>query len=347
MPAKAGMTGDGVGVLPTCGHGASTRWTSAIDPMQTIGAGSFKIRPTDAGQGDAMLVALFVPLGLAILAYVLIMFRAAVRNRALPTAEAIALGVVTNFFDTLGIGSFAPTMAWFKFRRLVPDRLIPSTMLVGHTPPSMAQAVIFLALLGVFVDPVLLVGCVLALLMGALLGAPLVAGTRVWIVQAVVGFALLIAAAFYALANLHMMPAGGNASSLPLVLTIAAIAANFVFGVLLNFGVGNYAPTLAMLSLMGMDPRLSFPIMAGGAALAAGGASVRHIAIGEVNLRIALGLAIGGIPAVLVAAFLVKSMSVDVLRWLVILVVLYASGVMLRAAAAGRRDMRSPLPSLA
>ena len=47
---------------------------------------------------------------------------------------------------------------------------------------------------------------------------------------------------------------------------IVAIAANFGFGVLLNFGVGNYAPTLVMLSLMGMDPRLCFPIMAGCAA---------------------------------------------------------------------------------
>ena len=48
------------------------------------------------------------------------------------------LGAITNFFDTLGIGSFAPTMAWFKLRKLVPDRLIPCTMLVGHTPPTLA-----------------------------------------------------------------------------------------------------------------------------------------------------------------------------------------------------------------
>jgi uncharacterized membrane protein YfcA len=122
---------------------------------------------------------------------------------------------------------------------------------------------------------------------------------------------------------------------LPWPLTFVAIAANFGFGVLLNFGVGNYAPTLAMFSLMGMDPRLCFPIMAGGAALAATGASVGHIARGEVDLRIAIGLALGGVPAVLVAAFLVKSMPVDVLRWLVIVVVLCAAFAMLRSAARG------------
>jgi uncharacterized membrane protein YfcA len=139
------------------------------------------------------------------------------------------------------------------------------------------------------------------------------------------------------MSNLHLMPGGGTASSLPLPLTAAAIAANFVFGILLNFGVGNYAPTLAMLSLMGMDPRLCFPIMAGGAALAATGASVGHIARGEVDLRVAVGLAIGGVPAVFVAAFVVKAMSVDLLRWLVIVVVLYAAFVMLRSAL---RDSR-------
>jgi uncharacterized membrane protein YfcA len=285
-----------------------------------------------------MLIALLVPLALAILIFGGILMRSAIAQRATPDLESIGVGAVVNFFDTLGIGSFAPTMAWFKFRKLVSDRLIPPTMLVGLTPPSMMQAAIFLILLGVFVDPVLLVGCVLALLMGGLLGAPLVARSRVWVVQLVVAIALTIAAALYAMTNLELMPGGGTASSLPLPLMVIAIAANFVFGVLLNFGIGNYAPTLVMLSLMGMDPRLCFPIMAGGAALTGAGASIRHIMIGEIDMRIVLGLAIGGIPAVLVAAFLVKTMPLEALRWLVFVVVLYAAAVMFRAAILGRRE---------
>ncbi|MDB5737288.1 MAG: anion permease [Sphingomonas bacterium] len=285
-----------------------------------------------------MLIALLIPLALAATVYALILLRAAIIRRVLPLPEAIALGAITNFFDTLGIGSFAPTMVWIKFRKLVPDRLIPCTMLAGHALPSMAQAVVFLVLLGVYLDPVLLVGCVLALLMGALMGAPLAARALAWIVQLVVGFALLLAAAFYARANLHLMPGGGTAASLSLPLLIVAIAANFLFGILLNFGVGNYAPTLAMLSLMGMDPRLSFPIMAGGAALAGSAASTRHVLIGKIDLRIATGLAIGGIPAVLFAAFIVRSMPIELLRWLVIFVVVYAAAVMLRSAFVNRRQ---------
>jgi uncharacterized membrane protein YfcA len=284
-----------------------------------------------------LLIALLLPLGLGTIVYAISLFRAVIARRAKPRAETLALGAVVNFLDTLGIGSFAPTMAWLKFRRLVPDRIIPCTMLVGLTLPTMVEAVIFLILLGVSVDPVLLVGCVIAVLLGAVLGVPLAARARVAVVQTVVGVALIVAAILYAMSNLHLMPGGGTASSLSLPLTIAAIAANFVFGILLNFGVGNYAPTLAMLSLMGMDPRLCFPIMAGGAALAATGASVGHIARGEVDLRVAVGLAIGGVPAVFVAAFVVKAMSVDLLRWLVIVVVLYAAFVMLRSAL---RDSR-------
>ena len=284
-----------------------------------------------------MLVALLVPLGLAILFFTFFLVRTALAQRAGPKPEAVLLGAIVSFFDTLGIGSFAPTTAWLKFRRMVPDRLIPPTMLVGLTPPAMTESVIFLILLGVMVDPVLLFGCAIAVLLGGLIGAPLVAQARVWVVQLVVAIGLILAAIAYAMTNLHLFPGGGTAASLPLGLTIAAIAANFAFGVLLNFGVGNYAPTLVTLSLMGMDPRLVFPIMAAGAAVMGAGACVRHIQMGHMDLKVVVGLAIGGIPAVLVAAFIVKTMPLELLRWLVIVVVLYAAAIMFRAAMSGRR----------
>ena len=288
-----------------------------------------------------MLIALLVPLCLAILLFAGVLIRAAIERRALPRAEAIALGAVVSFFDTLGIGSFAPTAAWMKFRKMVPDKLLPPTMLVGLTPPAMTESIIFLILLGVMVDPVLLFGSAIAVLVGGLIGAPLVAKARVWIVQFVVAIGLFLAAAAYAMTNLHLFPGGGTAAGLSPGLTIVAIIASFGFGILLNFGVGNYAPTLVMLSLMGMDPRLCFPIMAGGAALMGAGAGARHIQLGTTDLRVVLGLAIGGIPAVLVAAFIVKTMPIETLRWLVIIVVLYAAAIMVRAAVVGRREHRS------
>ena len=285
-----------------------------------------------------MLIALLVPLLLAILFFTFFLVRAAIAARAKPTIESLLLGAVVSFFDTLGIGCFAPTTAWFKFRKMVPDRLIPPTLVVGLTPPAMAESVIFLILLGVKVDPVLLFGCALAVLLGGLVGAPLVAKARVWIIQGVVAIGLVLAALAYAATNLNLMPGGGTASALPMGLTILAIMANFGFGVLLNFGVGNYAPTLVTLSLMGMNPRLIFPIMAAGAAVMGAGACVRHIQMGRMDLRVVVGLAVGGVPAVLVAAYIVKGMDLVVLRWLVIVVVLYAAAIMGRAAWLGRSE---------
>jgi uncharacterized membrane protein YfcA len=288
-----------------------------------------------------LLVALLVPLGLAILLFTFVLVRAALAQRARPNGEAMALGSVVCFFDTLGIGSFAPTTAWFKFRKMVPDRLIPPTMLVGLTPPVMVESIIFLMKLGVKVDPVLLFGSAIAVLLGGLLGAPLVARARVWIVQLTVAVGLILAAIAYAMTNLDLMPGGGTAAGLPPALTIISIVASFGFGVLLNFGVGNYAPTLVFLSLMGMDPRLCFPVMAGGAALMGAGAGAKHIQIGQIDLKVVLGLAIGGIPGVLIAAYRVVTMPLVVLRWLVIVVVVYAAAVMFRASLLGRREGKS------
>ena len=288
-----------------------------------------------------MLIAILVPLGLSVLLLGAILIRAAWAQKAVPTAESLVLGAIVSFFDTLGIGCFAPTTAWFKFRKMVPDRLIPPTMLVGLTSGAMVESVIFLILLGVYLDPVLLFGCSIAVLMGGLVGAPLVARARVWIVQLIVSIGLVLAAAAYAMTNLHLFPGGGTATGLPLGLTILAITFNFGFGILLNFGVGNYAPTLVILSLMGMNPRLCFPIMAVGASLMGAGASVRHIQIGQIDLRIVMGLAIGGIPAVLVAALIVKTMPLEILRWLVLVVVLYTATVMARAAWQGRREHKA------
>lgn len=201
----------------------------------------------------------------------------------------------------------------------------------------MAQALIFLVLLGVRVDPWLIIGCSAAMIVGGVLGVPIALRSPIRLVQAIVGVALLMAALFYILSNLGLMPAGGIATSLSPPHFAAAIAAHLLFGILISFGVGNYAPTLAILSLMGMDPRLAFPIMACAASFVGCASAARIVGDRSIDLRIALGLTLGAIPAVLIAAFLVRDMPVTMLRWLVAGVVTYA-GVTLLIAAARRAD---------
>lgn len=265
--------------------------------------------------------------------FTIVLLRTAIkRGEIRPNAEAIGLGAVTNFFDTLGIGSFATTTAWLKFRGLVPDSFIPATLNVGHALPTVAQSAIFLVILGVHVDPVLLASCIIAAVAGALVGAPIVVRTPVRLVQGVVGVALLIAASLYAMGNLNLMPTGGVAASLASPDMYIAIAAHFLLGALMAFGIGLYAPSLILLSLLGLDPRLAFPIMASACAFLMPTTGFSFMRTDRIDLKIILGIALGGIPAVLVAAFVVKEMPIVWLRWGVVVVVLYAALLLLRSA---------------
>jgi uncharacterized membrane protein YfcA len=279
------------------------------------------------------IVILLAALAILVLAFVSVLLAAARRRGELrPNVESIGLGAVTNFFDTLGIGSFAPTTAWLKFRRMVPDSFIPATLNVGHALPTIAQSAIFLVILGVHVDPMLLASCIIAAVAGAVVGVPLVIRAPVQVVQAVVGVALLIAAGLYAMSNLDLMPIGGDATSLPALQMTVAVAVHFILGALMAFGIGLYAPSLILLSLLGLDPRLAFPIMASACAFLMPTTGFKFMRTDRIDLRIVLGIALGGIPAVLVAAFVVKEMPIVWLRWGVVVVVLYAAFLLLRAA---------------
>ena len=281
-----------------------------------------------------VLTILLSALALLAAAFVAMLVREAVkRGVGAPGPESLALGAITNFFDTLGIGSFAPTTAWLKFRRMIPDSFIPATLNVGNALPAMMQSAIFLVLLGVQVDPVLLVSCIVAAVAGAVVGAPLMVRAPVRLVQGIVGVALLIAAALYAMSNLDLMPIGGTATALEPRLLWIAVVAHFIMGVLMAFGIGLYAPSLILLSLLGLDPRLAFPIMASACAFLMPTTGFRYIRSERIDLRIVIGIALGGIPAVLLAAFVVKEMPIEPLRWAVVVVVLYAAGLLLRSAS--------------
>jgi uncharacterized membrane protein YfcA len=280
---------------------------------------------------DAKL-ALFALLGLVALVYVVAWIRSAHRAAAgaRPGPLALAIGFVTNFFDTLGIGSFAPTTSIFKLKRLVPDEQIPGTLNVGHAVPTIVQAFIFIAI--VQVEMTTLIAMIAASVAGAWLGAGVVAGLPRRRVQIGMGLALLAAASFFAMTNLGLFPSGGETLGLSPPLLWLGIAGNFVLGALMTLGIGLYAPCMILVALLGMNPRAAFPIMMGSCAFLMPIGGLRFIAKDSYNLPAAVGLTIGGIPAVLLAAFIVKSLPLTALRWLVLAVVLYAALAMLRSA---------------
>lgn len=278
-----------------------------------------------------IVTALLAALAALTLYFTIQLLRTALNHgQVVPKLEGVGLGAVTNFFDTLGIGSFAPTTAYVKLRKLVPDSFLPAILNTGHALPTIAQAFVFINL--VRVDPVLLIACIGAAVAGAAIGAPIVVKLPVRVAQGIVGLALLIAAGLYAMSNLGMMPAGGAALALDGPLFFVAIAAHFILGALMTFGIGLYAPSLILLSLFGLNPVAAFPIMMGACAFLMPVSGLRFIKTERIDLRLVLGMALGGIPAVLLAAFVVKSLPLETLRWGVVVVVFYAAALLLYSA---------------
>jgi uncharacterized membrane protein YfcA len=243
----------------------------------------------------------------------------------------LATGFVTDFFDTLGIGAFAPTTAIFKLQRRMPDEQIPGTLNAGHALPTIVEVLIFIAI--VTLDFRTLVAMIAAAVAGAWLGAGLVARAPRRVIQIGIGVALLIAAALLLAKNLAWLPAAdGNARGLSGGTLLFAVCVNCLLGALMMFGVGLYAPCLILVTLLGMNPLAAFPIMMGSCALLMPVGGTRFIRARRYSAGATLGLTLGGLPGVLCAAFIVRSLSVEWLRWLVVVVVIYAAVLMLMLA---------------
>lgn len=253
----------------------------------------------------------------------------------LPTPLQIGLGAGTNFLDALGIGSFATTTAVFRLKRMVPDRIIPGTLNAGHTLPTIAQAFIYTSIIEV--DILTLFSMIAASVVGAWLGAGVVARWPRRNVQIGMGCALLAAATLMFMTQLNLFPGGGDTLGVRGARLAVGVGGNFALGALMTLGIGLYAPCMILVSLLGMNPRAAFPIMMGSCAFLMPVGSLRFIRERSYSLRAALGLAIGGIPAVLVAAYIVRELPLYAVRWLVIVVVVYTAVTMLWSAFAGER----------
>lgn len=241
------------------------------------------------------------------------------------------VGFITNFFDTLGIGSFAPTVAFNKFLKMgVRNKDLPGLLNVGDTLPVMCEAVIFTTVIDV--EPVTLVTMLVASAVGSWLGAGIISKLDEIKIQKIMGFALLVTGALMTLGALNLMPGGGEAIGLTGVKLVIGIVGNFILGALMTAGIGLYAPCMALVYFLGMSPAVAFPIMMGSCATLMPVCSVKFIKEGAYPRKAALLLGLFGAIGVFIAAYIVKSLPLDILRWLVIAVVFYTSISMLISA---------------
>jgi len=158
-------------------------------------------------------------------------------------------------------------------------------------------------------------------------------------IQVGLGLALLVLTGVLVYRQLWTEPTSGTIH-LAGGLLAAGIAGNFLLGALMTIGVGLYAPCLVMVSMLGMNPGTGFPIMMGSCAFLMPLASVPFIRQRSYSPSAAIGLTLAGIPAVLVAAYIVKSLPLYWVKWLIAVIVVYMSVTLLLAAK--REEPKGP-----
>jgi len=260
-------------------------------------------------------------------------------SAVVPDVWQILTGFVTNFLDALGVGSFATTASIYKLRGMVPDEMLPGTLNVGHALPVIAQAFIYISLIEV--DPITLATLIAAAVVGAWIGAPVVARWPRRTIQIGLGSVLIVFACLMMMSQLDLLPIGGDSLALKGALLATGIFGSFWLGALMTLGLGFYAPCMILISMLGMNPKAAFPIMMGACAFLMPVASMQFVRRERYSLRPALGLTLGGIPGVLLAAYIVRSLPLGAVRWLVVVVVLYTATTLLQSAIRERRRAAS------
>lgn len=244
--------------------------------------------------------------------------------------KLLGVGFITDFFDTLGIGSFSPTTSLFKFGNMVEDRLIPGTLNVGHTFPVVFEAFLFISVIEI--DPLTLISMLFSATIGAVIAAGIVSKLPVKQVRIAMGVALLMVAVVMFAGQMRWMPSGGEATGLTGIKLVIGIVGNFILGALMTIGVGLYAPCMALVYGLGMSSRVAFPIMMGSCALLMPAAGMRFVKEGVYDRKASVALTVGGLSGVVIAYYIVKELPIKLLNWLVIGVIIYTGITMLKDA---------------
>lgn len=246
------------------------------------------------------------------------------------------VGLVANFFDTLGIGSFAPTTAALRALKQIPDRIIPGTLNVSCTIPVIVEAFIFITVIEM--DVTTLIALIAAATVGSYVGAGIISKFDERKIQLIMAFALYVTLILFLMGQFKLMPIGGDAVALEGTLLIVGVVINFILGALMTAGIGLYAPCMAMVALLGMNPGTAFPVMMGSCAFLMPVASIKFIKEGAYSKKASLAITVCGVVGVLIAAYIVKSLPLDILRWLVDIVVFYTATTLLMTAMKNKKN---------
>lgn len=235
-------------------------------------------------------------------------------------AHNIIISAIANFFDTLGIGSFAiATTAW-KFTKSNSDDLIPGTLNVAFAIPVVTEATIFIQ--RIEMDTLTLILMIVASIIGATIGAKIISGLDIMKIRVIMGLALIIVAAITLCKINAIGPFGiiGTARGLTGSTLVIGVIANFLLGALMTAGIGLYAPCMALVLLLGMSADVAFPVMMGSCAYLMPAAGITFVKEGKYHRGATIPMIIAGVIGVLIAGFIVTSLPLTLLTYLVCVV---------------------------
>ncbi len=236
----------------------------------------------------------------------------------------IFIGFFVSFFDTLGIGAFAPMTALFKQFKLVKDRIIPGTLNTAMCIPIIVEALIFIK--DVKVEPITLISMIIAAVLGAVVGAGIISKLDEKKIQFGMFFALTIVVIIMLAGKFGFMPVGGDSIGLNGTKLVIAVIGNFILGALMTLGIGMYAPCMALVYALGLSPIVAFPIMMSSCAFLMPIASIKFIKENAYDKQATFLTIISGSVGVVMAAYLIKGLPLNILSWVVIVAVSYTAG---------------------
>lgn len=246
------------------------------------------------------------------------------------------IGFVTNFFDTWGIGSFAPTQASFKFTKSSSDKTVPGTLNIGDTLPVSVEAILFIR--SVEIEPLTLFLMIGAAMAGAFLASGIVSKWDIKKVRIVLGAMLILVAAITMCRNAGIGPFGIMGTDIGLHGSKLAIgvAVNFVLGALMMVGCGLYSPCVALCAMLGMNIDVAFPIMMGSCAFLMNISVFKFVKEGAYDRKATLMLMFPGVVGAYVAYLLIEyAFSLTTLTYILCIVMLITAAMYFKDAKKG------------
>ena len=248
-------------------------------------------------------------------------------------------GAVVFFLSTFGISDFALSTVVYRARKLLDDKKLPGTLNTQCAIPVAVMALSYVS--AIYVDPMTLILLIVSQMIGAYLGPRFVVRMPVNRIRIFMGIGLILAAFFVVAGKFGLMPSGGEATGLSGGKLVLGMVLLLIYGALNNVGIGAYAPTMATVYALGLNPAIAFPVMMGACTFSVPIGAMEFVRLGQYGRKITLFSSVFGILGVLAAVFIVKSLDTSMLQWVVAVVILIAGADLFRTVIASASETRA------